>query len=150
MAVPEGLEGAESVPQVPGLQLERVHATPLPCGSLATVAVKLWVWPSCRVIEAGETATEVAAWGGGVLVAGGSPLGEEEWALELGTDAQPAARYAATRLRKAIATGARRTGRAPASGFNVQILQYVRWAKLSLRNHANCRDAYSKGNMALY
>jgi len=152
MAVPEALEVAESVPQGPGLQLERVQDTPLFWGSLATVAVKICVCANWTVTDGGETATEMAAWGGVVLVgAGGSGVGEEEeWGLELGTDAQPAARYTATKLRKATATGARGTGRAPASEFNVQILRYVRWAEVSLRNHANCRVAYRKGNMAVH
>jgi hypothetical protein len=46
MAVPEALEAAESMPQAPGLQLESDHDTPLLCGSLATVAVKLCVCAS--------------------------------------------------------------------------------------------------------
>ena len=40
---PEALEVAESSPHAPGLQLERDHDTPLFCGSLATVAVKVCV-----------------------------------------------------------------------------------------------------------
>jgi hypothetical protein len=33
------------------------------CGSFATVAVKLCVWPSWIVEDAGATVTETAAWG---------------------------------------------------------------------------------------
>jgi hypothetical protein len=151
MAVPEALEVAESVPQGPGLQFERVQDTPLFWGSFATVAVKICVCDNWTVTDAGETATEMAGWGGGAPGAGGSPVEEEEeWALGLGTDAQPTASQAATRLRTTTATGARGTDRAPESGFNVQILRYVCRAKLSLRNHVNCRGAYWKGNMELY
>ena len=152
MAVPEALEVAERVPQAPGLQLERVQDTPLFWGSFATVLVKVCVWANWTVTDAGERATEMAAWGGVVLVgAGGSGVGEEEeWGLGLGTDAQPAARPAASRLRTTTAMGARGTGRAPASGFKVQILRCVRWAKRNLRNHANCRVAYRKSNMEVH
>src|SRR5258706_11521933 len=93
MAAPEALEAAESVPHAPGLQLERDHETPLVCGSFATVALKLFVCPGWRVAEAGETLTEVAAWGGGVLEGGGSPAEGGGSPLQgFGTEAQPAAR----------------------------------------------------------
>ena|SRR5258706_11480585 len=125
MAAPEALEAAESVPHAPGLQLERDHETPLVCGSFATVALKLFVCPGWRVAEAGETLTEVAAWGGGVLEGGGSPAEEGECALEVdGTEAHPPARKAVSRQSTATAMGARATARTPASEFKVQILQF--------------------------
>ncbi len=125
MAAPEALEAAESVPHAPGLQLESDQDTPLLCGSLATVAVKLCVCANWRVADAGVTATEVAAWGGGGSEGGGSPAGEGECALEFdGTEAQPPARRAANRQSTATAMGARATARTPGSEFKVQILQF--------------------------
>jgi len=126
MAVPEALEVAESVPHAPGLQLERDQDTPLLCGSFATVAVKICVCASWTVTDAGETATEVAGWGGGVLVVGGFPVGEGVWALEFeGTEAQPPARKAASRPSTAITTGARATAATPAFAFKVRILRSI-------------------------
>jgi hypothetical protein len=60
MAIPEGLEVAESVPHALGLQLDNDQDTPLFWGSFATVAVKLSVCPGCSVAEAGVTVTDVA------------------------------------------------------------------------------------------
>jgi hypothetical protein len=90
--VPEALGAGESVPHAPGVQWERDQDTPLLWASFATLAMKICVCASWRVTVAGETATEIAACGVGVFVAGGSPAGEDECALEFGTDAQPAAR----------------------------------------------------------
>src|ERR1700682_4188808 len=110
MAAPEALEVAERVPHAPGLQLERDQDTPLPCGSFATVAVKVFVCPGWSVTDAGVTVTEVAAWGGGVVEGGGSPEGE--CALEIeGTEAQPPTRKAANRQSTATAMGARAAAR---------------------------------------
>src|SRR6266403_3327646 len=81
MAVPEALEVVERLPHATGSQLERDQETPLLCGSLATLATKLCACAKCIVAEAGETATDVAAWGGGVVDGGGPPLGGE-FALE--------------------------------------------------------------------
>src|SRR6267154_4610162 len=121
MALPEALEVAESVPHVPGLHWDRDQATPLLWGSFATVAVKICVCANWSVTDAGETATEVAAWGGGVLV-GGSPLGVRALEFE-GTEAQPLTRNAVSRQSTAIATGARATAATPASAFKVRILR---------------------------
>ena len=61
MAVPDGLEVAERVPQAFELQSESAQVTPRFLGSLATVAVKVWLWPGWTVTDAGETDTEAAA-----------------------------------------------------------------------------------------
>ena len=96
------------------------------CGSFATVAVKICVCANWSVTDAGETATEVAAWGGGVVVVGGSPVGVEEWALEVeGTEAHPLASKTASRQSTAIATGVRATAVTPAFDFKVQILRSI-------------------------
>src|SRR5258708_29233923 len=114
MALPEALEVAERVPHAPGLHWDKDQATPLLWGSFATVAVKICVCANWSVADAGETATEMAGWGGGVLV-GGSPVGVEEWALEVeGTEAQPPARTTASRESTVIATGVRATAGTPA------------------------------------
>ena len=63
MAAPEALVGAESVPHAPGSQWERDQDTPLFCGSLATLAVRLCVCASWIVVDAGETLTLMAAAG---------------------------------------------------------------------------------------
>src|SRR5258706_4530404 len=96
-AAPEALEVAESKPDAPGPQFERDQDTPLFCVSLATVAVKLWVWPGWTVMDAGATDTEMEGWGGGVTVGGGAlPGADGECALAFeGTEAQPHAREAA-------------------------------------------------------
>jgi hypothetical protein len=100
--------------------------TPLLCGSFATVAVKICVCANWSVTDAGETATEVAAWGGGGVVVGGSPVGVEEWALEVaGTEAHPLARKTASRQSTAIATGVRTTAGTPAFEFKAQILRSI-------------------------
>jgi hypothetical protein len=92
---------------------------------LATVAVKLCVCASWRVADAGATATEVAAWGGGGSEGEGPPAGEGECALELdGTEAQPLTRRAASRQSTATAIGARAIARTPGSEFKVQILHF--------------------------
>jgi hypothetical protein len=129
-AAPEALELAESKPHAPGAQFERDQETPLFCVSLATVAVKLWVWPGWTVMDAGATDTEMAGWGGGVTTGGGSlPGADEEWALAFeGNEAQPPARKAANRQNTARAIAASRTARTPGSGFKVEILRCLPWA----------------------
>ena len=124
-AVPEALEVAESAPHAPGLQLERDQDTPLLCGSFATLAVRICVCANWSVTDAGETATEVAAWGGGVVVVGGPPVGEGLCVLEFeGTEAQPLPRTAASTQSTAITTGARATAGTPGSEFKVLILRF--------------------------
>src|SRR5258705_10293058 len=114
MALPEALEVAESVPHVPGLHWDRDQATPLLWGSFATLAVRICVCANWSVTDAGETATDVAAWGGGVVVVGGPPVGEGLCALEFeGTEAQPLPRTAASAQSTAITTGARATAGTP-------------------------------------
>jgi hypothetical protein len=61
IALPEALDVAESWPQVVGSHCERDQDTPLLCGSFATEAVNVCVWPGWRVIEGGVMVTEVAA-----------------------------------------------------------------------------------------
>ena len=85
-----------------------------------------------------------------MVLAGGSPVGEDEWALGFGTDAQPAARYAANRQKTTAATGPRGSARAPGSEFKMQVLRYVRWAERSSSSRHNCRVLYSKRNIAVY
>lgn len=128
-AAPEALELAESTPHAPVAQFERDQDTPLFCVSLATVAVKLWVWPGWTVMDAGATDTEMASWGGGVTTGGGSlPGADEECALAFeGTEAQPPARKAANRQNTARTIAASRTARTPGSGFKVEILQCLPW-----------------------
>ena len=81
------------------------------------------------VEEGGVTATEIAGRGvgGGApgVTGGGSALGEVEWALEFGTEAQPPARRATSKRHTTTATGARVTARTPGSEFKVPILQNV-------------------------
>jgi hypothetical protein len=128
MAAPEALVEAESVPHAPGSQWERDQDTPLFWGSLATLAVRLCVCASWIVAAGGETATEVAAWGGGVVGVvedGGAPLGEGECAEFDGTEAQPPARKAANRQSTATATGARAIARTPEYELKVQVLQCI-------------------------
>src|SRR5882762_11718061 len=104
------MEVAERTPHAPGLQVERDQDTPLLCGSFATLAVRICVCANWSVTDAGETATEVAAWGGGVVVVGGPPVGEGLCALEFeGTEAQPLPRTEASAQSTAITTGARRS-----------------------------------------
>src|SRR5260221_11538036 len=67
-AAPEALEVAESKPHAPGPQFERDQDTPLFCGSLATVAGKIWVWPSWGVMDAGGRETEMSGVGGGEML----------------------------------------------------------------------------------
>jgi hypothetical protein len=116
---------AESKPHAPGPQFERDQDTPLFCVSLATVAVKLWVWPGWTVMDAGATDTEMEGWGGGITVGGGSLLGaDEECALAFeGTEAQPPTRKATKRQNATRTTGASRTARRPGFGIKVEILQ---------------------------
>lgn len=63
MAVPEALLDAESFPQATPVQPppESVQLTPWFCGSLPTVAVKVFVPPgACTLAEVGDTPTEIA------------------------------------------------------------------------------------------
>jgi hypothetical protein len=119
---------------------------------LATVAVKLWVWPGWTVMDAGATDTEMEGWGGGITVGGGSLLGaDEECALAFeGTEAQPPARKAANRQNTARATAASRTARMPGSGFKVEILQCLPLAGRHFLSRDNCRAAYRTRNIAVY
>src|ERR1700720_4133607 len=115
---PEGLVTAEREPHAPGSQWERDQDTPLFCGSLATLAVRLCVCASWIVADAGETATEGAAWGAGVV--------GDDCALEIdGTEAQPPARKAANRQSTATATGARQIARPPGYEFKVPVLRCI-------------------------
>jgi hypothetical protein len=128
--------------------LERDQETPLLCGSLATVAVKLFVCPGWSVAEAGETVTEVAGWGGGGFDGGATPAGEGECALELdGTEAQPA-RKVVNRQSTATAMGARATARTPGSEFKVQILQFFSLSEAQLIGRHHCRVPNRRRNMA--
>jgi hypothetical protein len=90
MVAPDGLVAAESVPQLAALQPlpERVQATPLDWGSLATVAATNCLWPSKTEKAAGARVTDMDC-GGGADEVGGS-LGEGELPMRLlGTEAHP-------------------------------------------------------------
>jgi hypothetical protein len=129
MGEPEALVVAESVPHAPAAQLERDHETPAFFGSLDTFAVKVCVWLNWIVDDGGVIATEiVAACGGlgGATENGGSPLGEEERALEFdGIETQPLATIATSRQDTATATGARVAVRTPGSEFKMPVLQCI-------------------------
>src|ERR1700731_3602400 len=117
-AAPEALVAAEREPHAPGAQWERDQDTPLFCGSLATLAVRLCVCASWIVADAGETATAGADWGGGIV--------GDDCALELdGTEAQPPTRKAADRQSTATTTGARAIARTPGYEFKVQVLRCI-------------------------
>ena len=74
MAVPDGLELFESVPQAAPLQPEpdRVQVTPLFCGSFCTVAVKVCDCPVCTDALVGDTLMLIA--GGAVIVIAAAAL----------------------------------------------------------------------------
>jgi hypothetical protein len=121
-----------------GSHCDRDHETPLLCGSLATEAINIWVWPGWRVADGGVTATERAACGGGVTAGGGSLPGAGEWALEFGTEAQPPSKRA-DKDKMAAATGRRTPARTPGSENKVQVSNGLLSGSQYLHRD-NCRE----------